>query len=136
MEVAGEWWHRRWSTWLLLATTVVLVATSLLVAWDAGPDMGVNLPMGTRPAERPVLAALAVLSASLPVAVMRRAPIVALVGALVGVVLLKVQALESVKVYPGIGHAMNYTLKWKGDFGNPDPMVVQDITDWFAERTR
>ncbi|MGL5852001.1 MAG: alpha/beta fold hydrolase [Phycicoccus sp.] len=43
---------------------------------------------------------------------------------------------HTIKVYPGIGHAMNYTLKWKGDFGDPDPMVVKDIADWLAERTR
>ncbi|MGL4178789.1 MAG: alpha/beta hydrolase family protein [Dermatophilaceae bacterium] len=43
---------------------------------------------------------------------------------------------HTLKVYPGIGHAMNYTLKWKGDFGDPDRAVVRDIVDWVTERAR
>ncbi|MGL5927884.1 MAG: alpha/beta hydrolase family protein [Dermatophilaceae bacterium] len=43
---------------------------------------------------------------------------------------------HTLKVYPGMGHAMNHTLKWKGDFGDPDPAVVRDIVDWVTERAR
>jgi uncharacterized protein len=43
---------------------------------------------------------------------------------------------HTLKVYPGIGHGMNLTLKWKGDFGDPDPVVVRDIVRWVTERAR
>ncbi|MGL5819072.1 MAG: alpha/beta hydrolase family protein, partial [Phycicoccus sp.] len=43
---------------------------------------------------------------------------------------------HTLKAYPGIGHGMNLTPKWTGDFGDPDPAVVRDIAAWFAERAR
>ncbi|MGL5852000.1 MAG: response regulator transcription factor [Phycicoccus sp.] len=97
MTFAGEWCRRPWSTWLVLAVTVVLVATSLPVAWDAGPELGLVLG-DPRPVERPWLAVLGVLLAALPLLGVRRMPVASLAVSLVGVVMLKTPPLAATPV--------------------------------------
>ncbi|MGL5927883.1 MAG: response regulator transcription factor [Dermatophilaceae bacterium] len=92
VERAGEWWRRRWSAWLLPATTGVLVATSLPVAWDAGPGLGLVLGQ-PQPVERPWLAVLGVLLTALPLLGVRRMPVAALAVSMLGVVVLKAPPL-------------------------------------------
>ncbi|MGL4178792.1 MAG: response regulator transcription factor [Dermatophilaceae bacterium] len=74
----------------------LLAATSMPVVWGAGPDFGLILDIVPRPAEQPAVAVLCVLLASLPVAAVWRAPVLALATTIGGVVVLKAQALDSV----------------------------------------
>ncbi|MGL4178790.1 MAG: response regulator transcription factor [Dermatophilaceae bacterium] len=92
MERAGEWWRRRWSAWLAPVFTAVLVATSLPVAWDAGPELGLVLGQ-PQPVERPWLAVLGVLLTALPLLGVRRMPVAALAVSMLGVVVLKAPPL-------------------------------------------
>ncbi len=32
--------------------------------------------------------------------------------------------------YPGLGHAMNVASKFTGAFGEPDPAVLRDLSEW------
>ncbi len=39
---------------------------------------------------------------------------------------------HTLHIYPGVGHGLNVTPKFSGEFGSPDVKVLHDLSDWLT----